>query len=81
MSNTNSGKYTPCDESSIPAGVRFDVPRHLQGQIVEVAYGGISRSEHGPGDLYKRVTDRSVGAGFPGRVTYYRLVNVREVRS
>ncbi len=51
--------YTKIEESQVPAGVRFDVPRHNQGQIVEVAYGGFDRSEHGNGDPYKRVTDRS----------------------
>ena len=60
-------KYTEISQDQVPAGVRFDVPRHLQGQIIEVAYGGFSRWEHGPGDLYKRVTDRSDRS-----VSYYK---------
>jgi hypothetical protein len=48
-------------EDEIPEGTRFDVPRHCQGQIVEVAYGGPSsdRYEYGPGAPLKRVHDRS----------------------
>jgi hypothetical protein len=61
--------YVVCDASDIPAGVRFDVPRRLQGQTVEVAYGGFDRAEHDDGDPYKRVTDRSIG---PKATTYYR---------
>lgn len=60
--------YTPCRESDIPDGIRFDVARHNQGQIVEVAYGGHGRAEHCVGDAYKRVTDKSDGS-----VSYYRL--------
>lgn len=62
-------RYEPIPADSIPAKVRFDVPRRNQGQIVEVAYGGFSRYAHDEGDEYKRVVDRSVGVG---RVTYYR---------
>jgi len=61
--------YEKCAEAEIPGKVRFDIPGHLQGQIVEVAYGGFGRYEHGPGDPYKRVTDRSDRS-----VTYYRLI-------
>lgn len=63
-------RYEPCSERDIPAGVRFDVPRHLQGQMVEIAYGGFDRAGHEAGDPYKRVTDRGLGGG----TTYYRLV-------
>ncbi len=61
MTNTTSkaSKYIRISESQIPEGVRFDVPGPNQGQIVEVAYGGFGRAEHGDGDPYKRVTDRS----------------------
>ena len=62
--------YQPTTLDQIPDGVRFDVPMHRQGQIVEVAYGGFGRPEHGPGDEYKRVHDRSEG---PNAVRYYRL--------
>lgn len=65
-------RYIECERSEIPEGVRFDVPRHLQGQHVEVAYGDFGRAEHAEGDLYKRVHDRSVG---PAAVTYYRRVD------
>lgn len=56
-------KYVQLEKWQVPANVRFDVQAHRQGQIVEVAYGGFDRAEHGPGDLYKRVTDRGVGGG------------------
>jgi len=58
---TKSHDYVPCTLDEIPEGVRFDVPGRNQGQIVEVAYGGFSRGEHGAGDPYKRVVDRSEG--------------------
>ncbi len=62
--------YTPIEESQVPAGVRFDVMRQNQGQIVEVAYGGFDRAEHGNGDPYKRVTDRGDRS-----VAYYKRVS------
>ncbi len=52
-------EYVRISESQIPEGVRFDVTGPNQGQIVEVAYGGFGRAEHGQGDPYKRVTDKS----------------------
>jgi hypothetical protein len=52
-------RYVACRESDIPAGVRFDVPRRDQGQMIEVAYGGYGRAEHGEGDPYMRVTDHT----------------------
>jgi hypothetical protein len=64
-------KYVECKEDEIPEGVRFDVPRHHQGQIVEIAYGGFGRGEHGDGDPFKRVTDQSLPVG--EQTTYYRL--------
>lgn len=64
-------KYIKCSKSEIPGSVRFDVPGPNQGQIVEVAYGGFGRAEHGPGDPYKRVTDLSDRS-----VEYYRRVEV-----
>lgn len=51
--------YIPCREIDVPEGVRFDVPRRHQGQIVEVAYGGWGRGEHDEGDEYRRVIDKS----------------------
>ncbi len=60
-------QYIKIDMSEVPSGVRFDVPRHNQGQIVEIAYGGFDRAEHGNGDPYKRVRDRSDGS-----IVYYR---------
>lgn len=65
-------QYVVCHESDIPSGVTFDVPRHLQGQIVEIAYGDFGRDGGANGDPYKRVTDRSTG-----RVTYYRRVEAQ----
>jgi len=64
-------KYVECGKGDVPGNVRFDVPARLAGQHVEVAYGGFGRAEHDEGDLYKRVTDRSIG---PGAVAYYRLL-------
>lgn len=67
----------------VPEGVRFDVPRREQGQVVETAYGGARvrgtrfgewvtpRGEAGPGDRYMRETDRSLPDGHPDRVRYF----------
>ena len=65
--------YTKIDASQVPGSFRFDVSRHADGQIVEVAYGGpmAHRGEH-DGTAWKRVTDRSEPLGSPARVTYYR---------
>lgn len=63
----NVVKYVECSKDEIPEGVRFDVPRQNQGQIVEVAYGDFGRAENGIGDPWKRVTDASDRS-----VTYYR---------
>ena len=60
--------YERCAEAEVPDGVRFDVPRRNQGQIVEVAYGGFDQAEHDVGDPYKRVHDQSDRS-----TTYYRL--------
>ena len=64
-------KYTRCDERDIPAAVRFDVPGRNQGQMIEVAYGGLDRGEHDYGDPFKRIKDEN------GRVTYYRAEGIR----
>ena len=64
-------KYTQINESDVPSGVRFDVPRRHQGQIIEVAYGGWGRYEHDDGAEYKREIDRSDRSA-----AYYRLVNL-----
>lgn len=61
-----SRNYVVCDERTIPSSVLWSVPGPNQGQMVEIAYGTLDRSEGGPGDQYKRRTDeRRV-------VTYYR---------
>jgi hypothetical protein len=54
---------------SLPAELRWDVPRHNQGQIVEVAYADERplACEACHGSAYQRVTDRSDGS-----VAYYR---------
>jgi hypothetical protein len=59
---TTKTQYTPISEDKVPAGVRFDCPRRLQGQTIEREFGGFSRSEHDDGDLYMRVTDRTTGS-------------------
>lgn len=62
-------KYISISKDQIPDGVRFDCPRHLQGQMVVVEYGGFGRAEHCDGDLYKRVTDTSIG---PNATEYFK---------
>lgn len=61
--------------SSAPVGVRFDIPALHQGQIIEVAYAD-DKPEPGESAArsarYKRVIDRSIAPGRPGRVTYYQ---------
>ena len=61
--------YEQIDPASIPANVRFDVPRRFQGRMVEVAFGGFGRQEHDAGDPFKRITDKH-----DQTVRYYRLV-------
>jgi len=61
--------YQPISRAEVPLDVRFDVPRQHQGQMVEVAFGGFDRGEHGDGDPYKRIVDRSAR-----ETTFYRLV-------
>jgi hypothetical protein len=65
--------YVKIEAYDLPAGLRFDVPRRNQRQIVEIAYGGPRHqaSEYDDDAQYKRVTDRSEPAG-EARVTYYR---------
>lgn len=65
-------KYEECSVRAIPDGVRFDVTRRNDGQIVEIAYGGFGAAEHGRGDPWMRIIDRSVGPG----ATYYRRVDL-----
>lgn len=67
---TTNYVYTRCAVTAIPTGVRFDVPRASQGQIVEVAFGGFDRCEHDDGAPYMRRHDRSMGSA---GVEYYRL--------
>jgi hypothetical protein len=65
--------YIPCKLSDIPKGVRFDVPRSCQGQIVEISYGTFGRAEAGPGDPFMCRKDQSLHFGHPEREEYYRL--------
>jgi hypothetical protein len=74
---TTKGKYVPCSKTDIPETVRFDVPGRLQGQMIEVAFGGFGRYEHDEGDLYKRVTDRGGTGGPPN---YYRWIETTSCR-
>lgn len=67
IENTN---YVRCNETDVPPGVRFDVPRRNDGQIVEIAYGGFDRAAHDDGDEYMRRHDRSLG---PKAYEFYRL--------
>lgn len=70
MNGNNKLRYIAIAASQIPPGIRWDVPGHCQGQIVERAYASPgARGEEGPGALYKRVIDRSE----PGVVRLYRL--------
>lgn len=70
MTKTVSAAYVECSRESVPAAVRFDIPRRNQGQAIEVAYGGFDRSEHDDGAPYKRVVDHGEG---PDARKYYRL--------
>lgn len=67
-------KYREINADQIPANIRFDVPARFQGQVIEFAYGGTGRYEHDSGAPYRRVTDYSIAAGQPGRVTFYKRV-------
>ena len=61
MNAATKTKYVKIQESAVPAGLRFDVPAHCAGQIVEVAYGDRAecRAENSRGAPYMRVHDRS----------------------
>ena len=63
--------YVLIDESQVPEGVLFATDLAFQGRMIEHAYGEPGRRTPGPGDLYKRVTDRSTGGG----TRYYRRVD------
>jgi hypothetical protein len=65
-------KYVEISEQDVPEGVSFDVLRADQGQTVELAWGGFGAAEHGPGDEYKRINDRSEHPDYA--VRYYRRV-------
>lgn len=68
-----NARYVVIAKADIPPGVRFDIPRRNQGQIIEIAYGGFSRAEHDDGDPYMSIRDWGIG---PDAVHYYRLVKV-----
>lgn len=54
-------KYIPIEERHLPDGLRFDTPRHLQGQTVEYSYAD-ERPQREPasaGSMYRRTHDRS----------------------
>jgi len=63
--NTN---YRRCQESTIPHGVRFDVPAANRGQMVEVAYGTTGRAQAGEGSPWKRVTEAGCAPRYYDRV-------------
>jgi hypothetical protein len=60
--------YLSVKESELPKGLRFDVPRREQGQIIEVAYADDppEEGEACNGSKYRRESDQSDGS-----VTYY----------
>lgn len=70
----NAAKYVRCDVTEIPRAVRFDVLPQDAGQMVEVAWGTISKYEAAPGDPWKRVHNRSLG---PAAIEYFRRVEVQ----
>jgi hypothetical protein len=74
--------YIACTVDDIPAGLRWDVPKRNQGQIVEIAYAAPRSyaTESGPGDEYRRTTDTSCGVDDPARVRYERRSDVAPVK-
>jgi hypothetical protein len=65
-----NARYVECRLEDIPDGITFHVLPQDQGQIVEVAWGDFGNAEHGPGDPFKRIVDRSEGP----TPTYYQRV-------
>lgn len=75
--------YIPCKLDQIRTGVRWDVPAHLAGQMVEVSYANANpreRSAASDGDAYKCVTDRSLRRCDPEHEIYYRREDVPALR-
>lgn len=66
-------QYVECPAAEIPAGVRFDLPRRNDGQIVLYYYGGFDAAPHDRGDPYMLREDQSVSHAHPARLTYYKL--------
>jgi hypothetical protein len=57
MATNTKYKEIPADQ--VP-NLRFDTPAYNGGQIVTVSYADVeSKSEAGPGSLYKRIHDAS----------------------
>jgi hypothetical protein len=71
IETVRAGEYTyvRCRKEDVPADARFHVPRHLQGQIVERAFGVFGCGEGCAGDPYMRIRDRSD----PRDERYYKL--------
>ena len=60
--------YVPCSPADVPGGIRWDVPRRHQGQIVTVSYGDFCADEADIGAPFKRIHDAS-----DGTTEYFRL--------
>lgn len=63
--------YISISESKLPTRLRWDTPRHLQGQMVETSYADYptERAEACNGSRFRRDHDRS-----DNTTTYYERV-------
>lgn len=61
IATTTDAYYLRCNASAVPDGLRFDVPRRFQGQIVEYSFADATpgRGEADVGSVWKMATDRS----------------------
>lgn len=70
VTNENAREWVEIDQNELPAGLRWDIPRKNQGQIVEVSYADRHTGAGGAAEWhadFKRVADRSDGS-----IDYYR---------
>lgn len=63
--------YHPIVSWRVDESTRFDLDPHSRGSIVQSAWGGPMRSEHGAGDRYLRIEDSSLLSDDPDRIRYY----------
>lgn len=48
-------EYRTVDPSTLPYGLRFTAPQHMQGQMVSWSFGSPGQRDEGsPGDLFAR---------------------------